>query len=125
MRRLAALGVGEAAEALKLSKADARRLGELGETVASGAPVAAVGYRHGVDTAVDAALLRAAFGGHPPDAGAPHEANRGASARFPVTAADLMPRLQGAALGQALKSLEAQWIASDFALSRDELLSRV
>jgi poly(A) polymerase len=125
IRRLAALGGGEAAEALKFSKADARRLGELSEAVASGTPVAAVGYRHGANTALDTALLRAALGGHAPDAGALREAGRGAEARFPVTASDLMPGLQGAALGQTLKTLEAHWIASDFALTREDLLSRL
>jgi poly(A) polymerase len=125
IRRLAALGREEAAKALKLSKADARRLGELGEAVASGAPVAALGYRHGVDTAVDAALLRAAPGGEVPDPEVKADAHRGAAARFPIMAADLMPRLQGAALGQVLKALETEWIASDFVLTREELLSRV
>jgi poly(A) polymerase len=33
-----------------------------------------------------------------------------------------MPGLQGPALGARLKELEARWIASDFALSREALL---
>jgi poly(A) polymerase len=33
-----------------------------------------------------------------------------------------MPDLQGPALGDALKTLEARWIASGFALGRDALL---
>jgi poly(A) polymerase len=125
MRRLAALGGEEPAEALKLSKAEARRLDELVKAVASGAQVAELGYRHTEEAAVDAALLRAAFGGVDPDPKATDEARRGAAARFPVAAADLMPRLQGAALGQALKALEADWIASGFALSREDLLARL
>jgi poly(A) polymerase len=33
-----------------------------------------------------------------------------------------MPRLTGPALGRRLAELEAQWIASDFTLRRDDLL---
>jgi poly(A) polymerase len=125
MRRLAALGGDAPAEVLKLSKAEARRRDELIEALASGAPMAELGYRHGVGTAMDAALLRAAFEGRMPDATAEGEARRGAAARFPVSAADLMPRLQGAALGRALKALEERWIASGFTQPRRPLVRRV
>jgi poly(A) polymerase len=122
MRRLAALG-GEAADAaLKLSKAEARRLSELSAAVASEAGVAALGYLHGAEVAVDVALLRAALAGVPPDANAPEEARRGAEARFPLKAADLMPGLAGPALGAKLRELEELWIASDFSLDRGALL---
>jgi poly(A) polymerase len=87
--------------------------------------VAVLGYLHDANTALDVALLRAAMEGSLPDTTAPAEARRGAAARFPVAAADLMPRLRGAALGQRLKALEADWIASDFALTREELLARL
>jgi poly(A) polymerase len=39
-----------------------------------------------------------------------------------VKARDLMPELQGPALGARLKELEDRWIASGFRLTRDELL---
>jgi poly(A) polymerase len=45
------------------------------------------------------------------------EVRRGAQARFPVIAADLMPGLQGGPRRQ-LKALEARWLASDLTLSR-------
>ena len=51
------------------------------------------------------------------------EAERGAKARFPVKPADLMPGLEGAALGARLKELEARWIASGLTLTRAELLA--
>jgi poly(A) polymerase len=47
---------------------------------------------------------------------------RGAAAVFPVKSADLLPFVQGAALGQALRKCEARWIASDFQLTRAALL---
>jgi poly(A) polymerase len=122
MRRLAALGGEDADAALKLSKAEARRLSELTQAVGVEAGVAALGYRLGAEAAVDAALLRAAFGGVPPDPAAPEEARRGAAAVFPVTAADLMPKLTGPSLGARLKELEERWIASDFSLGREALL---
>jgi len=47
----------------------------------------------------------------------------GAGARFPVTARDLMPAYQGAALGAHLAALEGRWIASSFTLDKAALLS--
>jgi poly(A) polymerase len=123
MRRLAALGGEGPAEALKLSKAEARSLDRLHEAVASLAPVAELAYRHGAEVAVDAALLRAASAGETPDRAVLADARHGAAARFPVSAADLMPRLEGPALGRALAELEGRWIDSGFTLTRRDLLS--
>jgi poly(A) polymerase len=121
VRRLCVLGGENAADALKLSRAEARRLDELHRAVNSGASVAELGYRYGAETAVDAALLRSVSGGHI-DGVTTAEADRGAAARFPITAADLMPHLRGPALGRKLKELEQVWIASDFSLGREALL---
>jgi poly(A) polymerase len=41
---------------------------------------------------------------------------------MPVVAADLMPNLQGAALGARLKEIEARWLESDLTLTKDALL---
>ena len=48
----------------------------------------------------------------------------GATARFPISAKDLMPEFTGAALGEELSRLEQTWIASGFTATRDELLIR-
>jgi poly(A) polymerase len=122
VRRLAALGGEAAGEALKLSKAETRRLSLLTELAGAEAGTAALAYLHGAEAAVDAALLRAAFGGNLPDLAASDEARRGAEARFPLKAADLMPVLEGPALGAKLRELEELWIASDFSLDREALL---
>ena len=122
IRRLAALGGGDAAEALKLSKADARRLVDLREAVGSTAGIAELGYRLGAEAAVDAALLRAGLGGVDVEPAVVSEARRGAAARFPMKAADLMPEFEGSELGRKLRDLEALWIASDFAMDREALL---
>jgi poly(A) polymerase len=76
-------------------------------------------YRHGPDAARDAALIRAAILAQPTPADLEMEIARGAAAVLPLSAADL--DLKGPALGQALKAAEAAWIASDFALTTDEL----
>lgn len=122
LRRLAVLGGEEVAERLRLSKAEAKRLAALREAMADPLPEAVLGYRFGVRDARDALLIRAALIGQDIDEFACNRVEFGAAQRFPVTAADLMPGLQGPALGARLKDLETRWIASGFALSREALL---
>jgi poly(A) polymerase len=120
LRRLATLGGG--VEGLRLSKAEARDLEVLRAAIEGGAAPAELAYRYREDAARDAMLIRAASGlGLSPDWQAQIAA--GAAARFPVAAVDLMPELQGAALGKRLAALEARWIASGFTLSREQLLA--
>ena len=57
-----------------------------------------------------------------PDPAAEEALARGAAARLPITAADLIPAYEGAALGARLAALEARWIASGFTLTRQDLL---
>jgi poly(A) polymerase len=122
LRRLACLGGEDPTRALRLSKARARHWSTLREGMESGASVAELAYRHGADTARDVALLLAASLEQHPPADLEHALSLGASARFPVKAADLIDRYQGAALGRVLKALEVRWITSGFRLSKDELL---
>lgn len=122
VRRLTATGFRDA-EALRLSKVDARRLALLAELAESTSPLAECAYRHGLATALDTAALRAALFETPVDANILPQLEQAALAVFPVKPADLMPSLQGPALGAALKALEAAWIASGFALEREQLLS--
>ncbi len=122
-RRLAALGDAAGwAEALRFSKAERKALAAITAALAEPS-VAVAAYRHGAEAAFDAALIRAATLGVPPPPALGPEIERGAGQRFPLAAADLA--LRGPALGGALRRLEAAWIASDFALTRDELLARV
>ena len=51
------------------------------------------------------------------------EIARGAGAALPVTAADLMPALQGPDLGKRLREIEARWLASDLYLGKAALLA--
>ena len=125
IRRLAALGGVDVADRLRLSKAEGQRLAILCAGMGSATPADALAYAHGPETAWDIMVLRAALFETPPVPNTRSLIARGTAAVFPIKPADLMPRLQGAALGAALKSLEADWIASGFALDRDALLRRL
>ena len=122
LRRLAVLGGEDAADRLRLSRAEAKALDRLRSGLSSMDPPAALGYRYGPDTAASIILARAAVLETPPKAGWTEDIAQGAAARFPVTAADLMSQLSGPALGEKLAVLEARWIASGFRLTRDDLL---
>lgn len=124
MRRLAALVADTPADALRLSRADAARHAAIAQSARSGQGAAELGHRLGAGTAADALLVRAALTGAPPPRDWQAEIARGAAARFPVAAADLMPALQGPALGDRLRALHDRWIASGLALTRDDLLGR-
>jgi poly(A) polymerase len=122
LRRLVVLG-GEAVDtALRLSRPETRDLAALVAAVSGMDSPAALGWRLGADLGNDAVLARAAVLGGPLPADWQAEVSRGAAAVFPVTAADLMPGLEGALLGARLKALEAQWLASGLHLTRDDLL---
>ncbi len=123
LRRLAALGEIDG-KGLRLSKAQIRRLEMLRDGVAASDGAGALGYRHGAEAARDILLLRAALLEIPLGPEALEAAQRGAAKTLPVAAKDLMPTLQGPELGAALRRLEAAWIASDFTLTRAELLAR-
>ncbi|MCE6952260.1 CCA tRNA nucleotidyltransferase [Cereibacter sphaeroides] len=120
--RLASLGGEEAAERLRLSRADTLALAKLRSAAVAGASPAELGYRLGCRLGAGAVLVRAALLEAPPPSGWEEALARGAAARFPLRAADLMPELEGPALGARLRELEERWIASDFQLTRDALL---
>jgi poly(A) polymerase len=122
-RRLAALGAaGGWAEALRLSRSDAKALGATAAALAAGGPPAARAYRFGAEAARDALLIEAARAGEPVPAALEADVARGSAARLPVRAADL-PGLRGPALGAALRRLEEAWIKADFGLDRAALLA--
>ena len=124
LRRLAALGGTEVAEALRLSKVQARYLDRLREGIGNGQAAAELGYRLKTDLALDVLLLRAAVSGLAWDPSWIGESERGATAVFPVRARDLMSGLSGADLGDRLDRLERTWIASNFTLTRQQLLAQ-
>ena len=122
LRRLLVLGGDDPTDALRLGRAEQRDWLLLRNLIGGAEGPAELGYRHGAALATHTLLLRATMfkADLPPDWQIAMA--RGAAARFPVTAADLMPALQGPALGARLAGLENAWIESDFTLTRDQLL---
>ncbi|WP_068116120.1 CCA tRNA nucleotidyltransferase [Tropicimonas marinistellae] len=121
--RLAAIGGQGAADRLRLSKAEARRLSAIGQAARSGQGAAELGYRNGAEDGTAAVLLHSAFVGVSTPPAALEDVARGARAVFPISARDLMPRFAGRHLGEEMKARERRWIDSGFSLSREDLLA--
>lgn len=111
-RRLAALGAPGVAEALRLSRAEARDQERLAAVTGEGP--GELGWRLGAALGTDAVLVRAARTGAALPPGWAAAIDRGARAVFPLKPADLMPALSGSVLGRALAQAERAWIAADF-----------
>jgi len=111
--RLAALGAEDPAGQLRLARKNAEILERMRAAMAE-TDLAAAAYWHGAREAWAAALLQGRRGVH-------DEIATGPAAVFPLKAADLMPRYEGAALGRALKEREAAWVASRFTLTAEQL----
>ena len=122
IRRLAALGGTGIQDALCLSRAAYKRLTVLREILATDTRGMAAGYRFGARAAIDGELLRSAMLEQANPAGFRDLAAKGAAQVFPIKAADLMPALQGEALGLRLKELENRWVDANFDLTRIQLL---
>lgn len=122
LRRLAALGGEDPTEILRLSRAESRDLAALRAALGSTDTPRVLGWRLGAARGADAVLLRACLLEQPIPATAMPDVAQGATARFPVTAADL-PHLSGPALGAELKRLQSAWLASDLRLTRSQLLA--
>lgn len=123
LRRLAALNAADTEGALRLSKRETKELAALTAGLESTIGAGELGYRHGNDLAMSILALREALLGHAVLPEHIASVTRGAEAQFPLRAADLPPTLEGPAIGEHLRRLEARWIDSGFTLSRDELLA--
>ncbi len=121
--RLAALGGADLSARLRLSSKETRALDLVAEALGKMMPIRELAYRQGYETALRVMLLRAALEGHPCDPAALAPLKQAAEARLPVSAKDFMPALSGKALGDHLANLEARWIASEFRLTREELMT--
>ena len=93
----------------------------------SGAALSEVLYRHGAEAVRDRAMIDAAMGADPaglrPVLAAAAEWTRPV---LPVGGNDaLAAGFTGPDIGAALEAVEADWIASDFTLTREQLLRRL
>ncbi|MBW4706740.1 CCA tRNA nucleotidyltransferase [Roseobacter sp. YSTF-M11] len=121
--RLAALG-GEGAKArLRMSSKDAKVMELLQSVLGNMMPIPEVAYRYGETIAAGALVLGSALASQPVVTDDLDPIKKAAVARFPIKAQDLMPALSGKALGDRLGYLERRWIASQFRLTREELMT--
>ncbi|NEX48067.1 CCA tRNA nucleotidyltransferase [Pseudotabrizicola algicola] len=122
LRRLAVLGGQDPGMNLRLSRREIADLGKLRDALGGIAAPAALGFVLGGELGADAVLARAAMMEQPLHPNWRAEVVRGSRAEFPLRAADLMTRYQGAALGAALQSARKRWLDSNLVLTRAELL---
>lgn len=120
--RLAVLGGEDVIQHLRLSRVEAAKLAVVRAEIGSMSAPDALGWQHGADIAGDILHARAAIFESSLPSRWQAEVLRGASATFPVSAADLMPGLQGKPLGDKLADLQNRWLASGLSLTRDQLL---
>jgi poly(A) polymerase len=122
MRRLSVLGPMDATDRLRLSKVETRDLSALTDAMGQTYGARALGHLLGQTRGWDAMLVRAASLEQPLDPEAQTDVTTGAAQTFPVTAADLMDRFQGPALGKELARLREIWLRSDLSQDRHDLL---
>ena len=115
-RRLIALGGMR--DRLRLSNAQAKHI----DAVLADMPLSEIAYRHGATAAIDRYLITQASLSQPLDETQIPLLETASKQIFPLKAADFMPALKGPELGQALRHAQARWIASGFALTKDQLL---
>ncbi len=120
-RRLAVLG--GATDTLRLSRQERAELAKIRTEIGAVQSASALGWLLGEVPAQDVILCRAALLDAPLPQDWHAEVLRGAQSTFPVTAADLMPELDGPALGDRLKTLQSQWLASGLHLDKQSLLN--
>ncbi len=119
-RRLAVLG--GSVENLRLSRQEEAEIAKVRDGIGASTGAAVLGWTLGEYPAQDVILCRAAL----LESGLPldwhDEIQRGVRSAFPVSAADLMPLVQGPELGARLKALQARWLASGLTLDKRALL---
>lgn len=117
LRRLAILG-GDPKDAFRLSKPQMTVLDQINSDLSH----AEAAYRFGADIGTHRLAIEAASLGQEIDPAQIEKIKAAANQVFPLRAADLMPSLEGAELGKALKAAEQRWIASGFTLTKADLL---
>jgi len=121
LTRLAVLGGQDVRDNLRLTNAEDAQLQAILKVIEMGIRPSVSAFEHGPEVAISGALALAALTENHPPTDLMAEVERGAAAVFPIRASDL-PDLQGKALGDHLKALRAEWVASDFSLSKEDML---
>jgi poly(A) polymerase len=122
MTRLVVLGGDGHVDALRLTKVEGAKLRSIKKVIEIGMRPSAAAFEYGVDVARSSALALAALCEVLPPQDLEDSIARGDAAEFPVAARDFA-HLSGHKLGNELRDLRERWIASEFKLSKEELLS--
>ncbi|NRB05458.1 MAG: CCA tRNA nucleotidyltransferase, partial [Rhodobacteraceae bacterium] len=122
LRRLAALGGMDARENLRLSKSQAANLDALTTGQGAGLTDKGLGHVYGAETGWSILLLLGAVMSVPVDPHRRAEVAAGATLKFPIRASDLPDHLEGRQIGDTLKKLKADWLASDLNADKSDLL---
>jgi len=122
IRRLAAMNAHDNHSNLRLSRAERRYLRRLCATLSTTQSPDELSYRYGVDAAFDAIVLRSGMLMTPLPARLNERIEFAAKQVFPLRGGDITTGQTGPALGARLAELESRWIASDFNLSKRDLL---
>jgi poly(A) polymerase len=125
MRPLVLLMNDAPERALRLSKAQCQSFTVMSKALMSGVSLPELAYREGAEVARSVAALRATKNGGQVSTDQLDAIDHATLQKPPVSAANLMPDYQGAALGKALKRAEQIWIDEGFVTSRKDLLDRV
>jgi poly(A) polymerase len=122
LRRLAIIGGEDVAKRLRLSNAHTRQLALYTAGMSGSESAKALGFLHGSETALGIIALRSALFEQPPEVSAKADAIVGEGCVFPVKSADLRPAFEGKALGEKLKTLRDDWLASGMTKTKADLL---
>ncbi|MBL4807057.1 MAG: CCA tRNA nucleotidyltransferase [Rhodobacteraceae bacterium] len=122
LRRLGVIGTKDARNALCLTRKEQKHLDQLAKAMANGG-LSESSYRFSPTVALDATMIVAATLGSPMPTDFQQQIDLGATARFPISASDLMPDIPaGPKLGAELRRLENIWIKSGFLLDKSGLI---
>lgn len=120
---LVILGTSKIRNRMELTRFDLARLETISDLAHGyGQSIEAMAYRHGRETTKAILLTRAVLGNESMPSDFEKRIDQAMKRTFPIRAGDLMPIYQGRELGEALRKLEKDWIASGFSLSKVELL---
>ena len=122
---LASMQPSDVAEELRLSRPEEMKINQITRHSASTETAVELANRLGSNLAIEIVMTRAAIRSEIPESGVVETVERAASAKFPVSAKDLMPDFAGPELGAELERLRSRWVESDFRMKRSELLGIV
>lgn len=121
--RLLSLQVTQEEESLKLTRCEFKFLKQTKSAIENQIHVLEFSYYNGVENGKIYSILQNFRHNIILSKNLLNQINSLATKKFPITAKDLMPEINGKKLGEALRSLEDRWIKSNFTLNKKELLA--